>query len=145
MAHRLSEPQLHLLFLFASVIVRHKPGGLMPLVDSDVAEAAGAAAGTLEAASRGLIAELTATSPLAEGLRREVMTFVSEIGKGGGSRFERETAEVLRGIERGARHEGLGPRGEGWTGEAAYLSLLSRILPPRAEDGVEPKSSIVMP
>jgi hypothetical protein len=145
MAQRLSEPQLQLLFLFASIIVRHKPGGLVPLVDADVAEAASAAAGTLEAASRGLIAELTASSRVADGLRRELMAFVSEVGKGGGSLFEREAAEVLRGIERGARHEGPGPRGDGWPADTAYLSLLSRVLPPASRDREEERSSIVLP
>ena len=34
-----------------------------------------------------------------------------EVGRqGGGPRFEREAAEVLRGIERGARHEAAGDR-----------------------------------
>ena len=102
---RLSERQLQLLFLLVSVLVRHKPDGFSTLSDADIAEAAGAMAATMETASRGVIYEQTPASPAAAGLGRELKALLDEVGRGGGSRFEREAAEVLRGIERGARHD----------------------------------------
>ena len=49
---------------------------------------------------------------------------MDEVAKSGGSRAELEIALVLRGIERGARHEG------GLLGDdpAAYLELVGRVL-----------------
>src|SRR5918996_3033118 len=44
----LTERQYQLFFLFHTLIARHKPQGLTRLVDSDIAEAAGALAATLE-------------------------------------------------------------------------------------------------
>jgi hypothetical protein len=142
MGRRLSEGQLQLFFLLGSVIVRYRPDGLVTLADADVAEAAAAMAGTLEAASRGLIAELAAPSPVSEGLRRQLDGMLAELGKGGGARYAEGAAEVLRGIERGASHAapGLG------TGATDYLTLLQRVLPPPPEDRQEPTpSSIIIP
>lgn len=137
MGRRLSERQLQVFFLLASVIVRHRPSAPLTLTDADVAEAAGAMAGTLEAAARGIIAQLPGPSPVSEGLRRQLDTLLVEVGRGGGARFGVEAAEVLRGVERGARHDapGLGdaPR--------AYLELLSRVLPPPG-DAAEPGESV---
>jgi hypothetical protein len=133
MEQRLSEMQLQLFLLLAAVIVRHKPEGLATLVDRDVADAAEACAGTLEAASHGVIAELTGASVNGEALRREFKGLLDEAGKGGGSRFEREAAEVLRGIERGARHQAEGLDG----GDSGYLTALRRVLPPQREDNQE--------
>ena len=87
MGRRLSEMQLQLFFLLGSVIVRYRPDGLVTLADTDVAEAAAAMAGTLEAASRGVIAELAAPSPISEGLRRQLDGMLAELGKGGGARY----------------------------------------------------------
>src|SRR4051812_42259083 len=51
----LTERQYQLFFLFQSAIGRHTPEGFARLIDDDVAEAAGAAAATLETAARGVI------------------------------------------------------------------------------------------
>ena len=83
----------------------------MTLGDRDVADAAAAMAATLEAAGRGVIAELPGGNPVSEGLRRKIDAFLAEVGKGGGSRFGRDAAAVLRAVERGARHEAPGRRG----------------------------------
>ena len=99
-------------------------------------------AGTLEAASRGLIAELAAPSPVSEGLRRQLDGLLAELGKGGGARYAQDAAEVLRGIERGASHQapGLG------SGPSDYLTLLRRVMPPPPDDGRESTpSSIIIP
>lgn len=120
----ISERQLRLFFILQTMMLRHKPTGLVSLVDADVALAAGALATSLETASKGVIYEESTTSPLAEGLRRELRPIVDEITKTGGSRAEREVAALLRGIERGAKHEGAAV-GDSPT---SYLELLTRVL-----------------
>ncbi len=128
---RLSEPQLQLFFLIQTFIARFKPATGHGLVDADVAEATGALATSFETATRGVLYEQQASSLGAEALRRELKPLLDDIGRGGGTRFERDAADVLRGIERGAKHEaaGIGP------GVVDYLTLVTRILherPPAA-------------
>jgi hypothetical protein len=140
MGRRLTEMQLQLFFLLGSVIVRYRPDGPVHLADADVAEAAAAMAGTLEAASRGLIAELPAPSTVSEGLRRQLDGLLAELGKGGGARYAQDAAEVLRGIERGATHDVPGTG----SGPGDYLTLLRRVLPPPPENRQEPSSSSII-
>jgi hypothetical protein len=109
------------------------------MTDADVAEATGAVAATFETAARGVVYEHHAQSMTAEGLRRELTTVLQEIGRGGGSRFERDAAEVLRGIERGAAHQTL-PAG---AGPVDYLSLVARVL--QAPAPAVPTPSIILP
>jgi hypothetical protein len=140
---RVSEPQLQLFFVIHTLISRIKPEGL-PLVDSDVAEAAGALATSFETASRGVLFEQQSSSPAAEALRRELKAFLTKIASeagAAGSRFEREAAAVLRGIERGARHEveGIG------SGVVDYLTLVARILHERPPDPVQSTSRLILP
>ena len=129
---RVSEPQLQLFFLLQSTILRFKPDTFTEVSDADVADAAGAIAASLETAGRGVLYEHQTNTITASALRRELKTVLDQVGRGGGSRFEREAAEVLRGIERGARHETLGAG----AGPRDYLSLVARVLqerPPRAD------------
>jgi hypothetical protein len=141
---RVSERQLQLFFVIHTFIARFQPPpgltGLSRVSDADVADAAGALAASFETAARGVLYEHPAGSMVGEALRRELKTFLAELGKGGGSRFEREASEVLRGIERGARHDapGLEP------GELAYLTLVARVLQERPPAAAAP-SSIVLP
>jgi len=143
---RVSEPQLQVFFVIHTFISRFRPEGTVPLVDADVAEATGALAASFETAAKGVLYEQQAASVVAESLRRELKTFLAQIagdsstGVGRGTRFEREVAVVLRGVERGARHEapGIGP------GPVDYLSLVARILHERPPD-VAPRSSIIIP
>jgi hypothetical protein len=121
---RLSEQQLQLLFVLQSMVLSYKPDGLARLTDADVAQATGALAASLETSSKGLIFEEPAASVPAEGLRRAIKPMLDEITKGGGARVEREVAFVLRGIERGARHEG----GHIADGETTYLELVGRVF-----------------
>ena len=110
---RLSEQQLQLFFLLQSMVLSYKPEGLARLTDADVALAAGALGSSLETASKGVIFEESTGSVVAEGLRRALRPVIDEVTKSGGSRVEREVATVLRGMERGAKHEGnLIPPGE---------------------------------
>ena len=145
---RLSEQQLQLFFLLQSMVLSYKPEGLSRLTDADVGIATGALAQSLETSSRGVIFEEALTSVPADGLRKALKPVLEEITKGGGSRAEREVAIVLRGIERGAKHEG----GFIPEGETAYLELVGRVFQQRPQssrphDG--PKSGdrplIVMP
>ncbi len=137
---RISEPQLQLFFLIQTFIARFKPEGVGRVADADVAEAAGALAASFETASRGVLYEHQASSATGEALRRELKTFLAHVGRGGGTRFEREVAEVLRGIERGAKHEsaGVGP------GARDYLTLVARLLhEPRPDSGGQ--YSLILP
>ena len=124
---RVSESQLQLFFVIQTFIARFAPSGFSRVVDADVVDAAGALAAGLETASRGVLYEPQAASPVGEALRRELKDMLNRVGQGGGTRFEREAAQVLRGIERGAKHE---PSAIG-SGPVDYLTLVARILQER--------------
>jgi hypothetical protein len=137
----ISERQLQLFFILQTIILRHKPAGLAALADEDVAAAVGALATTLETASKGVIYDESSSSPIAEGLRRELKPVLDEITKSGGSRAERDVAALLRGIERGARHEGAPTR----AAATSYLELLTRVMrhiPP--VDAPPPSSPLIV-
>ncbi len=138
---RLSEQQLQLFFLLQSTVLSYAPEGLARLTDPDVALAAGALAGSLETASKGLIFEESTGSVVAEGLRRELKSVIDEVTKSGGSRVEREVALVLRGLERGAKHDG----GHIPAGETSYLELVARVFQQRPQTSQAGKPLIVMP
>jgi hypothetical protein len=138
---RLSEQQLQLFFLLQSMVLAHKPEGLTTLSDGDVALATGALAGSLETASKGVIFDEALTSIPAEGLRRALKPVIGEITKEGGARAEREVAIVLRGIERGARHEG----GQIPDGPATYLDLVGRVFQKGPQPRPVDKPLIVLP
>ncbi len=137
----LSEQQLQLFFLLQSMVLSYKPDGLGRLADPDVALAAGALAGSLETASKGLIFEESTGSVVAEGLRRALKPAIDEVTKNGGSRVEREVAFVLRGLERGANHVG----GHIPAGETSYLELVGRVFQQRPKAAEPSKPLIVMP
>jgi hypothetical protein len=134
----LSETQLELFFLLQTVISRFNPEGFGRLLDADVATAVGALAATLETASRGIVYEHQAASPAGEGLRRELKTVLEKLGRG--SQLEREVAVVLRGIERGAKHDtpGIG------SGPTDYLTLAARVLQERPPERSSP-SPLILP
>jgi hypothetical protein len=135
-----SEPQLQLFFVTQTFITRFAPDGGLRVVDADVAEAVGALASTFETAGRGVLYEHQAPSTAGEALRRALKTLLAEIGRDGGARFEREAAEVLRGIERGARHDAPGVG----DGAMAYLTLAARILHERPPEARE-RTSLILP
>jgi hypothetical protein len=126
---RISEQQLQLFFLLQSMVLSYEPEGLARLVDSDVALAAGALASSLETASKGVIFEEATASVVAEGLRRALKPVIAEVTKSGGSRAEREVAQVLRAMERAAKHDG----GHIPDGETSYLDLARRVFQPRPQ------------
>ena len=137
---QVSERQLQLFFLIHTVISRSRPTAAARLLDTDVAEAAGALAASFETAQRGVLYEHQAASVPAEELRRQLKTVLAEAGRDLGSRFEGEAAEVLRAIERGARHEG--PDAD--SAADAYLALVARLLNERPPARTE-RSSLILP
>jgi len=145
---RLTERQHQLFFLFHSVIARHTPEGFARLNDDDVAQAAGAAAATLETAARGVIYEHAAESPLARRLGNELTAMLGEVRQHGTTVYDSEAAIALRAIEAGARE--IRTRTDG--GTTAYLSLMGRLLQvnkaaqaPADREATSPLRSIVLP
>jgi hypothetical protein len=140
---RLSEAQLQIFFVLQTFIARFRPEGVT-LSDADVADAAGALATSFETASRGVLYEQQVTAPAAESLRRELKAFLAKLAEesgAAGSRFDREVATVLRGIERGARHDAPGMG----TGPMDYLTLVARILQERPPEAAQRGSRIILP
>ena len=137
---RLSEQQLQLFFILQSMILSHKPEGISRLTDTDVAQAAGALAASLESATKGVIFDEALSSVPAEGLRKTVKPVIEEITQKGGTR---EVALILRAIERGARHEG----GTIADGETSYLDLVGRVFQrrPNTASGPGDGPRIVLP
>jgi hypothetical protein len=137
---RLSEQQLQLFFILQSMILSYKPEGISRLTDTDVAQAAGALAASLESATKGVIFDEALSSVPAEGLRKNVKPVIEEITQKGGTR---EVALILRAIERGARHEG----GTIADGETSYLDLVGRVFQrrPNTANGPGDGPRIVLP
>jgi hypothetical protein len=119
----LTERQHQLFFLFHALIARHRPQGFARVVDSDVAQAAAVLAATFETASRGVIYEHTAQSPVANAIIAEIRTMLAQMREQGAKVYDGEVTIVLRAIEEGARATGL--PGEG---EAVYVELMGRLL-----------------
>jgi hypothetical protein len=140
----LTERQYQLFFLLHTLIARHKPQGLTRLVDSDIAEAAAALAATLETAARGVIYEHTPQSPPAQALAADMKTMLAQMREQGATVYDRETAIVLRAIERGA-WEVKAPD----EGDAAYVDLIARLLQvtesPQSPRGAGPASALILP
>lgn len=135
----LSERQHHIYFLFQTLIARHKPEGFSRLLDEDVAEAASAVAATLETASRGLIYEHAAQSPVAQRLAAEMKALLEHAEQQGQKVHKAEVAIVLRALEKGARAARTMTDG----GDTAYLGLMRRLL--RQQDGQEPEQASERP
>ena len=136
----LTEQQLQLFFLLQSMVLSYKPEGLARLVDTDIALATGALAGSLESASKGVIFEEATASVVAEGLRRAMRPVLDEITKNSGSRAEREVAIVLRAMERGAKHEG----GHIPDGDASYLDLVGRVFQQGPQPAKVPEKPLIV-
>lgn len=136
-AGRLSEGQLQLLFLVHSYFLRPEPEGQPRIVDAEVADAAGALAGTFETASRGLVFEHQAATAAGRRMAGDLLAVLQQAGRGGGSRFEAEVAAVLRVIERGASQPGPHPR--------SYLELVARILGDTAGPAQPDEPRILLP
>lgn len=140
----LTERQYQLFFLFHSLIAGHKPQGLTRLVDSDLAEAAGALAATLETAARGVIYEHTPEAPPSRALAADMKAMLAQMREQGAAVYDGETAIVLRAIEQGAR-----ARRAPDESDAAYLDLVARLLQvtttPQSTTGAAPAGALILP
>lgn len=132
----LTERQYQLFFLFQSLIARHVPESFSRLIDDDVAEAAAAAASTLETAARGVIYDHPAQSPPAQRLATEMKAMLAEMRQQGVTLYDREAAIVLRAIEKGARETRKAE-----PGDASYLALMARLLQRNRSAAAEQESS----
>lgn len=119
----LTERQYQLFFLFHTAIARHRPDGFARVIDSDVADAAGALAATLETAARGVIYEHAAPSIPGQSLQAALKVLLAQIREQGGTVYDSEAAIALKAIEQGARSV---RRPE--EGDRAYLELMGRLL-----------------
>jgi hypothetical protein len=139
----LTERQYQLFFLLQSLIARHKPAGFTRLLDSDIAEAAGALAATLETAGRGVIYEHTPQARPAQALTEEMKTMLTQMREQGATIYDGETVIVLRAIEQGAR-EVKAPGG----GDTAYAELIARLIQvsaaPPSPQGPAPGGALIL-
>lgn len=120
----LSDRQSRLFFLLCSFLARYTPGDLHTPIDDDVAEATGALAATLETSARGVIYEHRPASIPAERLVAAFKPVLAEVGKGGGTAFERDAAVVLRRVEAAAREVAGSSAGN----RRAFLDVLDRVI-----------------
>ncbi len=124
----LTDTQYRLVLVFQSATVKHAEGALPNLRDEDVAEAAAAAASTLETARKGIIYEHQAVSVPAQRLTLELGKVVADLSAQAGSqqaRLERDAAVALRRLEQGARTAAKALDGDE---PPVYLNLLTRML-----------------
>lgn len=124
----LSDRQSRLFFMFQSIVVRRPSDPLRPLLDADIAEAAGSVATLLDTAARGVIYEQPPTSLPAQELAAAFRSAFEEIARelsGARSPLERDAARALHAIEEAARR--VGPL-EGDTRQG-FLHLIERLLP----------------
>jgi hypothetical protein len=137
----MSEGQLQLYFLLQSYLLRTPADGFARPVDAEVVDAANAVAATLETASRGVIFEHRAETVNGQRLAGELREVLQKAGKGGGSRFEREAAAVLRSVAAAAGQPAGKP-----AGSRAYLELVARVLREGAPEPPAPvQPSIILP
>ena len=121
----LTERQQHLFVLLLGVIRGQEHDPLRPIIDADVADAAGALAATYETSSRGVIYEHQTQSLPAQRILSDLRDALTELGRDGGGRLvEREAPFALRAIERGVRAVSALP-GASRTG---YLDMARRVL-----------------
>lgn len=156
----LSERQARVFLMLAALTARHQGEALQRLNDEDIAQAAGALAGTLETAGRGIVYEHQPASLPASRLMAELKTLVDEVSKSAGSAIERDAAIALRRIEHAARvMAGARPVSASESGAAVrpavneFQQLLLRVLAPApgaegdapAPTGTSPASSLILP
>jgi hypothetical protein len=127
----LSERQKQLLLLMLSVVRDQQDDPLRRLLDTDVADAAGALASTYETAARGVIYDHHAVTVPAERLRADFQSFIDRLAAEGARIPDRDVAMVLRAITRGAAETGRVLPG----GDRAYVDLVSRIMGPAGPGG----------
>ena len=129
----LSERQARLFLMLSTATARHQSEMFQKLVDEDVAQAAGALAGTLETAGRGIVYEHQPASIPAARLMTDLKAMVDEVAKNAGATLDRDAAIALRRLEHAAKMMvTVSP------GKNQLQQLLLRVLVPAARaDGSE--------
>ena len=126
LVQELSEKQYRLLLAFQAVILKHAASAVPSPIDTDVCDAAGTLASTLETARKGIIYEHQAASVPAQRLAGELRALLTEIEREAPApALDRDALAALRRIERGAR-EAAGAFAE--EGDRAYLGVLGRMM-----------------
>jgi hypothetical protein len=136
--------------LLQSLTVKHADAAVPSLNDDDVANAAAAAAATLETARKGIIYEHQAVSVPAQRLSSEYGRAIADViakNSSHQSRLERDAAAALRKLEHGARTAATAMKGDE---EPVFLRLLARVLQPgqagdEAPADAAPSGLIVQP
>ena len=133
----LSERQARLFLMLSTATARHQSEMFQKLVDEDVAQAAGALAGTLETAGRGIVYEHQPASIPAARLMTDLKAMVDEVAKNAGATLDRDAAIALRRLEHAAKMMvTVSP------GKNQLQQLLLRVLVPAAgADGSEQGSA----
>lgn len=146
-----TERQARVFLLLGAAAARHRGELLQAPIDEDLAQAAGALAGTLETAAKGIVYEHQPSSLPASRLMAELKSAVAELSATAGGSIDRDAAVALRRIERGAKamagHE---------SHSTAFLQLLGRLLAApgaasdsgpqdAAEGGEGPAPSLIIP
>jgi hypothetical protein len=136
----LTDRQSRFFFLFQSVLIRHRSDALRPVLDADIADAAGSLARSLETAARGVIYDQVPASITAQELgaafRRGFDEVTAQI-EGPRTPLERDAARALRGIEDAAKRVGalVGDERQG------FLELARRLLKPDVTAKSGPQNS----
>jgi hypothetical protein len=136
-----TEKQAGLLLYFQALVKRHAIVAMPQPVDSDVAQAAAAAASTLETAAKGIVYEHRAASGPAQRLADDMKRGLEELARSEGPVADRDSAAALRAMEKLA----LGAAAALGDGERSYLLMIDRVMKPTAKDEPEPQSRLIVP
>ena len=121
----LNDRQTNLFLFVGSFLASYQAPELQPLIDGDVAEAAGALAATFETASHGVIYDHRPASPPAERLAAALKTALDEAGRHHGSAFERDASIVLKRVQE--RVVAVHSAASGGN-RRAFLEMLDRVI-----------------
>ena len=146
-----TERQARVFLLLGAAAARHRGELLQAPIDEDLAQAAGALAGTLETAAKGIVYEHQPPSLPASRLMADLKSAVAELSSNAGGSIDRDAAIALRRIERGAKS--MAGHTSSSTG---FLQLLGRLLAvqggaadPALQEGSDqpggPASSLIIP
>ena len=122
----LGRRQYQLFFLVQGTLHQLAQTGELAIDDAVMRDAAQALAATYETASKGIIYEHRATSPVAERLSRELKPLLEGAEGRGPVAREQDLIEVLRRIEQAAARAGKTLEG----GPRAYVELVGRLMQP---------------